>query len=365
VRSSTSNSKWTVLNRRWALLGLMAFVLVFLVLASVGRYAAVRLSSDHAWSGGDPCMNSRDGLIVNEAETDHWDIYDALYYGFGDAIPNARKADVLFLGNSRMLFAFRESAVSPISEETGLRFFNLCFPANDGMVMAHQTILRHDLKPSIVVVNDSSFFSALWSPYAKSTADAGVWGAWMRVTEHRLSWSLRVRFHRWFPFFNFGHLRKAVPPITCQSPEDGCLVAENVSRGEDPVDIRLVTKEDVVPPEKARVARWFVREMAKRGCAVVLTNIPYDVMTYARMRKQGSAMGALLSAPENLVAFRRSEKLAEELGIPLVSVSERGLQTFDGSHLTEESARRFSRDFFKQFLKLTCVKNLLKRPAGH
>src|SRR5581483_3909221 len=178
-----------------------------------------------AWRGSVPSNES--SWIVSETNADHLDIYETIFYGLGDVLPNLRRADVLFLGDSRVLFAFRDSSIRRFDDSTGIRSFNLSFPAGDGMRMAIDTIRRLDLSPGVVVVNEEGFFNGDYSPYARATKTEGSWRAFSLVFEHRVSWLVRSYLHRWMPRFSFGNNYSPEPYALFQSPDNGCLVAEN------------------------------------------------------------------------------------------------------------------------------------------
>lgn len=359
MRSYISNSKPS--RRRGYGAAACLFAGTFLALAAAGYLLSPSLGPDHAWLGG---MPEPGDYVVDELDSDHFDIYDDLYYGLGRSVDNARKADVLLLGNSRTLFAFREDSVEAFCRQTGLRVFNLCFPANDGMVMAYEAILRNDLRPAFVVVNENQFFTLARSPYGADTAQVGRAGAWMRVWEHRLSWEVRRQLHRLFPRFGFGDIYSARPNVTYQSTGDGCLVYENFSVGRQSYAIQAEKGASDLPEDELRLARKFKESLEERGTRLVLTDIPYDMESYVRARKLSDSLGALILAPENLKPFHKAVKLARELKVPLVEPPLEGLRTLDGSHLTGDSARKFADGFFARFKALKPVREWILKKAG-
>jgi hypothetical protein len=349
MRSSISNFKPGHSRRRLGS-ALGAFAVTFALALLAGFFLPT--GPDRAWRGENLGIPSDVDYVINETDSDHFDIYDCLYYGIGGAVERARKADVLLLGNSRVLFAFRSAKVEESLAETGVKLFNLCFPANDGMVMAWETLLRHDLRPAVVVVNANDFFTMARSPYGKDTVEEGAWRARLRLWEHRTSWSARLLFHRLFPRFNIGQIYGAAPNVSCQALSNGCLVFENFSRKREAAPIQEKGSTGDFSPEELKLAGWFKAEMEKRGTKLILISIPYDMESYIRARRGATSREALALTPENLKPFRKADKLARALGVPLVMPDVAGLRTMDGSHLTEESANRFAGDFFKKFLKL-------------
>jgi len=362
MRSSISNSKRAQGARSPVARVLFFFALSFVLMAVAGWRVNEDSSQAKAWQQAydlQPVVGQE--YAVNEVDSDHFDIYDILYYGLDGAIDQARGADILFLGNSRMLFALRDEAVENFSRSSGLKVFNLCFPANDGMMMAYDTLVRHQLKPALVVVNENYFFNRGISPYGVETLREGRWQAGMKVMEHGISWKARLWLHRWFPRLNLGQLYGSLPNITVQSLQNGCLVAETFSFGKPEIVLKDSGLEEEPSPEEIETARWFRDQLRKMGISMVLTNIPYDVDSYVQSREAASSFGALLKAPENAKPFARANRLAALLGVPLVAPVLADLKTIDGSHLTEKSAARFSEAFFKGLMRCPEVQNLSRK----
>jgi hypothetical protein len=77
--------------------------------------------------------------------------------------------------------------------------------------------------------------------------------------------------------------------------------------------------------------------MEERNCQIVLTVVP-----------------------EARVSYENAEQLASLLKVPLVAPRFADLNTRDGSHLTDESARRFADAFFDAFIQLPLAQAYLK-----
>jgi hypothetical protein len=340
------------------------FAFCFGLAAILGSRAGRGLPDENVWHGDSPLELPDGGYILTESDSDHFDIYDVLYYGIGEAIKNADKADVIFLGNSRVLFAFREESVSAFSRGTGIRLFNLCFPAGDGVEMALRTMERNHLSPKIVVVNENYFFENGLSPYGEAAIQGGYWRAWHDMAEDRMSWLFRRSIHRWFPRFGFGGTHPAVPYLACQSVEDGFLQTENFSSGRTPFPVKDTGEESVPSKEELRIALNFKKEMDRKGVSVVLVNIPYDIFSCLESAKQGTQLRGPILSWKDPKPFRRAHALARDLGVPLIAPLVNGLWTLDGSHLNRESAVRFSEAFFHQFGRLPEVKKMTQKEAG-
>lgn len=317
-----------------------------------------------AWRGSVPSKDS--SWIISETNADQLDIYETLFYGLGSVLPNLQRAEVLFLGDSRVLFAFRDSSIRPYSDSTGIRFFNLSFPAGDGMRMALDTIRRLDLSPRIVVVNEEGFFNENYSPYAEATQKEGRWRALGLVAEHRISWAVRSHLHRWLPRFSFGNNYSPEPYALFQCPDNGCLAAENFPSIRIPFHPAKRANPVEMPAETLQLAEEFLAEMKKRGTQVVLTDIPYGVDSIPEARRMAAGVYRRFMVPDDLKRFHRAFDLAKALGIPLISPPLGVIETYDGIHLTKESGECFADSFLKEFSHLSSVEKLSSRtePKG-
>lgn len=349
MRSSIINS------RPWA--GhLLVFSSAFLVFAFLGELAYRHSPPAMAWRGEVPGLGLGDGKIVFETADDHNATYETLYYGLGEVGDHARDADVLLLGDSRVLFAFREGPVRAFSIRSGLKVFNLCFPAGDGMGMALETIRRLDLRPKVVVVDRQGFFGQGLGPYAEETVKEGPWRAWSSVLEQRISLLVRGTFHRWIPRFSIGDNYSPKPYVVVQDGRDGCLMDENFP------DIRLPfhPRNRMVEWDESLLERQkaleFAKVMAERGAWVVLTDIPFGVDSFAEARRSAQGIFRRLQVPDNLRPFRRSSGLASLIGADYVAPPMKTVETYDGSHLTRASADLFAERFFKEFGALKRVR---------
>ena len=78
-------------------------------------------------------------------------------------------------------------------------------------------------------------------------------------------------------------------------------------------------------------ARSFLSQVPVQGDCIILTTVP-------TVREN-----AFVYAP----SVETAEAVAKELGVSFVPAAIDGLRTFDGSHLNQSSAERWSRAFFQ------------------
>jgi len=261
------------------------------------------------------------------------DINNAFYYDIGPMISQARKADVLILGNSRPFFAFRDEKIQTIEKKTGLKFFSLVGPG-DNFLFSEEIILRNHLYPRFIIVNDDNFFNPKLWPFQKEAMTGSWWHSWSITYVDYYQWLAQYYLRKFVPDFYFFKANQGKELYTLRSPEDGFLFLENLSGDHYPfvVDRKKIDANDVY----FEGARKFVDEMQSRGSRVILTFVPCG------------------KNPD----FVREE--ARKLGVLSVLPKLEALETFDGIHLTPESSDRFANSFFDIFLKLPEVKKVIQ-----
>jgi hypothetical protein len=86
--------------------------------------------------------------------------HQVFYHGMLDTDRRLREADVLFLGDSRVGFAFSRSNVAAFFGDRGARFFIASFGYAEGWQFAAEVLKRHRPSPAVLVINVAPFFNA-------------------------------------------------------------------------------------------------------------------------------------------------------------------------------------------------------------
>lgn len=310
--------------------------------AAAGELGSRLVPGLKVWRGDDDSViPGESDIYLAYAAVEEIDHY-VLYNGFGSALEHARQADVIILGNSRVLFAFDPEVVREVSRQTGIKFYSLGFGYGDMVTFPLEIIKKHDLRPPVVVVNADEFFGVAVSKVAQNVLDDGYWGGFKHVMETNIAWSVGRRLHRVIPRFN--NLPELI--IYRSSIDGSWLIPDGITPDRYPVsvpdslELQAITVnkhllEQFKATENYRLAAIFKKEMDKRGTKIVFTITPHDRADYTE-----------------------AVKLSVLLDIPLVLSVPEGLETWDKSHLTKESAERYTRAFFKRFLELTFVSQL-------
>lgn len=252
----------------------------------------------------------------------HVDHHVLLHGMDGDTLRNLHRADVLLMGNSRLMFALRGEALRQYFASRGLRPFALGFGHEEQHQFPLAVMRRHGLRPRVVIANVDNFFGGVTSAWGERVLHDSRFDAWKVEMEANTAHAVRREMHRLVPH---------VPDIwdgerefiLYRSERDGSwFVATHFGRG-----ARLqpfYRGRDVVRPHNLQLARAFKESVEATGATVIFVLVPgRDVsLTHARL-------------------------LADAVGVPLVAPDVPDLRTMDGSHLTDESAARYASVFFQ------------------
>lgn len=250
--------------------------------------------------------------------------HHVLYHGIdAEAVANLKKADILFVGTSRMMFALRSRVLAPWANAYGLSYYALGFGFREGDAWALELIKKYDLRPRLIVVNVDGFFGRPLSEWAERVKKDTPFAARKLVFEGELGHETRRYVHRVIPNWIDLYGRPGFPFgnefIAYRSRRDGIWAISPWPRPTMPA----FAEDYGVGPVGPRIgdpARAFKAEMDRRGSRMIVTYVPTPD-----------------DAGGNPVA------LGKLLGVPVVGMDVDGLTSHDGSHLSEESAVFWSR----------------------
>lgn len=327
----TSNSKDEVRRSRGALKAVVAFALTFALCIVAGNIAGRRLPFLHAWFGDEDAPVLDDGrsyLAYIQGNTlDHV----ILYRDFGQSMDFARRADVLLLGNSRINLGFPHEVLERVAASADVRVFNLGMGYDESFRYPLDIIRRYDLRPRAVVVNaDSVFFSSGSSHVASRLLSdreltRDVWQDYKNVVETTLGFRAARILHRFIPRFCIAKSRSSLVFFRSYATGSWQWAAGPAVTKRVPIT-ELTDGNEQLSDAEIQNALAFQREMQTRRTAIILTQVPYNKSSDQKLRQ-----------------------LAQLLDVPVIRPQLDNLATFDGSHLTAESAARFSTAFFDDF----------------
>ena len=245
--------------------------------------------------------------------------HHVLYHGLDRrARRRLAEADVLFLGNSRLMFALDGRALRATFVPMGLTYYVLGFGHDEAHAFPSALIDRYDLRPKVVVVNLDNFF----------TIDSSAWAE--RVLEDGWFDAIKLRFEGATAHLVRRHLHRVVPHwpdliaakrefVIHRSALDGTWAIGTRFETGGPLPLAPEPDGIRVPPRVIARALAFKADLDRRGSRLVFCLVPSPDSSRARAFALGAAVG-----------------------VPVVAPVPDDPQTIDGSHLTEESAETFS-----------------------
>jgi hypothetical protein len=253
---------------------------------------------------------------ANYAEYEH----GAFYFDLEPSALNfARNADVLFLGNSRLQVAFSTATTADWFSAASARYYLLGFSYFENVVFAEDLLRRIRPQAKVYVINVDNFFDRSESPPVKTILHDPE--ARNRYEDKRVWQRVHEPICKTFPVLcgdNF---------VIFRSRETGTYYkydAEGMANKKiTPVSYDESVSQDVVN-SNAAVAIDFLSRFTQAKC-VILTTVPFVDTKIGNANAIARALGMRLVIPENL----------------------QGLQTFDGFHLDQPSAERWSQAFLQ------------------
>jgi hypothetical protein len=232
-----------------------------------------------------------------------------------EASSAAKNADVLFLGNSRMQFGFSSEAVSHWFSSAAVRYFLLGFSHDANHNFEAPLLDKLGPQAKVYVINSDLFFEEYLSPPVRAvTRDRSAKARY----QQKRGWQ---RIHR--------ALCESVPSICgdeiafFRSRETGDWLVQGGRLESAPVSYVEGIDQEVLEAYTAAGRKFLSHLPVAREC-VILTMVP----------KLGTSS-------------ETAEAVASALGLNLVAPRLEGLNTFDGSHLDQQSRERWSAAFIE------------------
>jgi hypothetical protein len=306
---------WT---RAWEALfarRLAIYVFVLLV-ASIGAYAYwVRTDTIFACQA-DGYSADRYLAYCNGANYADYE-HGAFQFNLEPSVQKSvRNADVLFLGDSRLQIALSTAPTAHWFASHPARYYLMGFSYYENAFFEGALLRRIHPRAKVYVINVNDFFvrsqtipvhMILHDPKAREKYEAKRF--WQQIHEHVCKTFAWLCGHQFVIFRS----RKTGAYYT-----EGAVGPKEVAISYDPVVNQKVV-DDRIP-----TAIQFLSSFT-RGKCVILTIVPYVGTEIATAKAIARAVGLHLVTPGTL----------------------EGLHTFDGYHLDQPSARRWSEAFFK------------------
>lgn len=290
--------------------------ILILLCSAVGSFG-YKLRSDGIFAcGADGYSGDRYLAYCNATGYGDYD-RGAFWYGLEpDAQRNAIEADVLFVGSSRMQFAFSTRATAEWFSSPAVRYYLLGFSHTENIVFLAPLLSKLKPRAQVYIINVDRFFDDRVTPPAhdiqrETQGQSGY-------PEKRFWQLLHKPICNTLPAIcgtraSFFRLRQSGAWLF--SGWDG-LKPQPVADGPASNAERW--------PQYAALGEEFISQLPVDRKCIFLTIAPSAETRRAEARA-----------------------IATALGFDLVATEPDGLQTFDGSHLDQPSAERWSRAFFQ------------------
>jgi hypothetical protein len=228
----------------------------------------------------------------------------------------ARKADVLFLGNSRLQVAFSTAATADWFSAASARYYLLGFAYFENVTFVEPLLCRIGAQPKLYIINVDDFFVRTENSLVKSILRDP--GARNRYEEKRRLQHIHEPVCKRFPALCGNSY------AIFRSRETGAYIWRTSQQKLAPVSYDPVINQELVDSNTASAIDFLSHLSVDKKC-VILTMVPTVGTKTGNVNAIAAALGDDLITPD----------------IPA------GLQTFDGSHLDQASAERWSQAFFE------------------
>jgi hypothetical protein len=250
------------------------------------------------------------------------------------AVENLRKAQVLFLGGSRPQYGFSTDAIKRYFVARSIPYYVMGFGYSDGRVFAAALIERYHLRPKFVVISADPFFKGFLSEPGRELLQPDV-SSWLRPL---------LRAQTWLDYAT----RKAfnvLQPDICKLASFLCVSSEGtIYRSERDGSWITETYAAARQPGRPIIAKKIV---------------PLDPRPLPGEVEDAERLSALLALPKACIALTvvpnnaldaepYAAEIGRQLGVPVLLPRLEGLTTFDASHLTRDSAERWSAEITRE-----------------
>jgi hypothetical protein len=242
--------------------------------------------------------------------------HGAFQFGLEPAVRSrVQDADVLFLGNSRLQFAFSTTATADWFAAASARYYLMGFLYYEDVIFAEELLRTIHPRARVLVINVDDFFDRSESPPVKTILHDPearqkyeTKRLWQHLHERICATYARLCGNKFAVF---------------RSRETGTYSTQGVAEQK----VVAVSFDRIVSPNvvdsNVAAAINFLSHFAQDKC-VILTNVPFVGTKIGNASAIANGIGAQLVMP----------------------ASPEGLQTFDGYHLDQPSAERWSQAFF-------------------
>lgn len=255
-----------------------------------------------------------------------YELYSFLENTEPEQIANAQSADLLFLGNSRTQYAFSTDAVDQYLKRRSIDYFVFGFGFGAKMDIPLRLMSQYNINPAVVIVNADPFFTTQKSLMVSKVTDGQRNTRWEYSVKRRLqAWQKTVCADEHKNVSTF------IKNVACSGSEE--TVFRSVRNGfwdtryfrkDQRIPVGYESTEQVDFEDSLTSAKQFIADTGLSPDCVILTVTPRT------------------DTPNKF-----AKKLASTLDMPLLLPELGNLTTVDDSHLSPDSAERWSEAILK------------------
>jgi hypothetical protein len=293
-------------------------IYILILLAVCAASFLYKLRTDNIFAC--PASGYTSDRYLSSCETGYGDYeHGAFWFDLEPAAEmSAASADVLFLGDSRMLRAFSTTATTSWFSSASVSFYLLGFYGFENSIFEGALLRKLKPRAEVYVISVGDFFQLFEAPIAKSI---------MHDSAARNLYNVK----RDWQFVHRGICMK-VPRIcgnglaVFRSRQTGMWYLETSrfkGRERQASYDQQINEREI--NDAIAIGRSFLSELPVKAECVILTVVPTVGTKLGVANAIASGLGKMLVVPQRLD----------------------GLQTFDGTHIDQASAERWSEAFFK------------------
>lgn len=303
---------------------------LFLYRPHQDHIGAIALKGDQKWYLN--FRNSKSMLLQDR---------DIFYHGIGKSIHYVKKADIVILGHSMVLFGLDWKMLQDFGKRWHIKIYNMAFASDISGEFSLRVIKKYHLKPAIWVLNADdtagSFFDVQLWDVTKDILAYNRLQAYKNVISKNMKWQQELAFKKIMPTTIFDKLYAKEFVSTYRSVKHGNWFNDDWPKFWEKNASFINQREPNchAKPEEFNLADNFIKRF--EGGDVILTLVPYAASCRPRVRE-----------------------IAKHLKVPFISVGWRGMSTWDGNaHLDGEGARKFTAEFLHQLEQTPSFKKLV------
>ena len=256
---------------------------------------------------------------TNRDDVDH----SYIFHNINNIIEYIQKADILTLGNSKMLVALDHDSINNFNSLSNKKIFNLSFDHAEGIMFPLSIIKKHKIKPKVLIVHVGPymFFSEQISEPAKLALSNNKWHSVKNFIEFNLNTKSQDLLHTFLPKFKIWskyNIRRY------RSKINGCIEYSTSNKSAHNFNWEIKEKQSIY--KKIENAVLSLNSFCKSNeIKLILTQVPSPEINPFTLIELSRLTGI------NSIEIPRSQNFS----------------TFDHSHLDKKSSKIFTEEFLR------------------